>query len=146
MTDTDEFGRLQKAIRASVVLDLTHDLGQTRVLVADQKFVSDVIWGQRYELLLLEYKPQEFTRRNIATSEVENIGDKILSPRFKIVAEYQGGHQYLPRGDIVDFEANIQIALTESDDEIKVRFTDKYPAVNSRMDFQHVGRGSRSHR
>lgn len=133
--DQDEFGRLQETLHGSGILDLTHELGQTRVIVADKNFLHDAIWGQRYELVLLEYKPVELTRHNIATAEVENIGDKLSSPRFRIVAEYEGGHQQLPRGDILDYEARIQIALTENDDEFKLKFKDKYPIVHSRADF-----------
>jgi hypothetical protein len=131
----DDAKRLKKLLTSGQVLDFEYEGRSVRVLVGDQTFSHDVIWGERYELLLHKYNKLELTRRKISNGEIENIGEKMLSPRFKVTAEQGNWKEILPRGEIVDYEVQIRVDSNDKGQSFKVMYKDQYPVEKARRDF-----------
>ena len=132
----EERFQLQKTIDAHRILELASEQRHTdRVVVVDSHFSSDAIWGNRYELVLAEYTPMELTRREIATNNVEELGEKVFSPRFRIIADYSNGHEELPRGDTLDYKVELRVDLCENSNLFKLKFKDQHLVQSARSDF-----------
>jgi len=135
LPDPIEAKRLREVLESSRILDFQYEAIQTRILVGDTKISLDVIWGQRYELLLHTYNPLELTRRKISTGEVENIGEKMLSPRFKVAVEGTNWRESLPKRETLDYEVKLRIRLSKNAESFKIQFKDQYPVEKARHDF-----------
>jgi len=131
----DDARHLQEVVHSNTQLDFQHGETQTRVLVGDTKFISDPIWGERYELLLYEYKPIHLTRRKISTGEVENIGERTVSPRFRINVEEGNWKDSLPLWETLEYEVKLRVDLSENIESFKLLFEDQFPADRRRHDF-----------
>jgi|SRR5208282_1842792 len=127
--------RLKEILHSNLVLDLQYVGGQTRVLLGNTTFYHDVIWGHRYELELHEYTPLELTTRKIASGEIENIGEKMISPRFKVTAEQGVWNETIPKRKIIDYEVQLRVDLNEKGDSFRVLFKDQYVNEKARCDF-----------
>lgn len=131
----DDARHLQEIVHSSTLLDFQHEETKTRVFVGDTKFISEPIWGERYELLLFEYKPIDLTRRKISTGEVENIGERMVSPRFRINVEEGDWKKSLPLRKTVEYKVKLRVDLNESSESLKLRFIDQHPIYEARQDF-----------
>lgn len=135
LQDHDDLKHLQEVLDSNTPLDFQHEEIHTRVLVGERNFVSDAIWGERYELLLYEYKPLELTRRKISTGEVENIGERTISPRFRIIVEQANWKESLPLWETLDYEVKLRVDLSENTESLKLLFKDQFPADRTRHNF-----------
>jgi hypothetical protein len=131
----DDAKHLQEVLDSNTPLDFQHEEMQTRVLVGERKFISDPIWGKRYELLLYEYKPLELSRRKISTGELENIGERTVSPRFRITVEQANWEESLPLWETLDYEVKLRVDLSENTESLKLLFKDQFPADRTRHNF-----------
>jgi hypothetical protein len=131
----DHAKHLREVLDSNTPLDFQHGEMQTLVLVGDTKFISDAIWGERYELLLYEYNPLELTRRKISTGEVENIGERTVSPRFRIIVEQANWKESLPLWETLDYEVKLRVDLSENTESFKLLFKDQFPADRRRHNF-----------
>jgi hypothetical protein len=133
----EELSRLRKLVDTPQlqILDLVHELGRDRVFVNQSKFSSDAVGGIRYELVLEKFTPLKLLRRAIASNEVEDMGEKVFSPRFRVVVEYSNGHDELPRGRIIDYRVDLRVVLTKDGTAFSLGFIDQYPVVGARFNF-----------
>jgi len=131
----EEYSNLTETLRSKPVLEFFDSRKLTRVLVGDERFQTHAVWGFRYELLLIEYKPIHLRRRKIIDNTVEDIGEKILSPRFRIAVEFDGEHDEIASRKILDYDFDIRIGLLEDTERFKIKFEDHNPLESARKDF-----------
>jgi len=131
----EEYIHLKETLRSKPVLEFFDSSELTRVLVADQRFQTHAVWGFRYELLLMEYKPIHMRRRKIIDNIIEDIGERILSPRFRIIVELDGEQDEISSRKIIDYDFDIRIGLLEDTERFKVKFEDRNPLESARKNF-----------
>lgn len=135
LPNLDDVERLRGLLKSSHILDLEYLESRERVLVGDTHFSIDAVWGQRYELLLHKYNPLKLTRRKVSTGEVENIGEKMVSPRFRVVVEHANWKDILPKRKTLYYEVKLRVNLYENGESFRLLFKDQFVAERERHDF-----------
>jgi hypothetical protein len=131
----EEYGQLQKTVRSKAFLRLFDSHCERQVLIASSEFHEHAVWGFRYELVLYEHTPINLSRTRLSDMVVERIGESMLSPRFRIVAQFDDTKEQLPIRKVVDYDFDIQIRVAEETETFKIRFEDRCPVRLDRKDF-----------
>jgi len=140
---SEEYQQLIKTVELRAPLHLFGSDRERRVLVASSRFYEHAVWGFRYELELLEREPLDLSRTRLSDMTVERIGESMLSPRFRIVAQLDDTKEQLPIRKIIDYDFDIQIRVTEDTEVFRIRFEDQYLGRPARKDFSSWTSASR---